>query len=200
MQVINPLFLLLLLGLIPYFIAYKLLSRKLHNSWILVAVIILLTLSISDVQVKLTDDKREFFVLIDSSPSMKHAVSGKTENIFKMLEPELKELTAGDALTLMTFSREGQIIAEKITVSDLKQEFEKITWSVQNSSVLSDSILSAITQFDVSESAGLLVVTDGGVADSQDLLEDALLKIKLQGIKTKLMVVESDEPKKHCDC
>ncbi len=195
MQITHPLALLFFLTIIPYFLFRRRITRRIPHSYLIITVVFLLILSLVDIRIEFSDEKREFFVVIDNSPSVKRAVKGNRDILWKILESEFGTLKSSDVLTLLTIAENNRIIARNVEPNTLNEHFNIIKWSNINESSVKDALASIMPMVENADSAGLLVLTDGGVTDDFKDLENVLLQISLTGIKTKLASIPIIEPK-----
>ena len=194
MQLQNPYLLLILLGLLPYFVFYKKIKARLPFSQIIAAVTFLIILAIADIQVKLTDETRDYFVIIDNSPSVKYQLKNSPEKLIKLIKEELNDATASDKITLLATSNGGTLIAKEIASSELENALKTLTFSDLNESKLTDAINYALINAQTSESTGLIVISDGAFTEDVTKLENSLLRISNNRIAVKLALLEYKEP------
>ncbi|MCD4656444.1 MAG: hypothetical protein K8S87_02755, partial [Planctomycetes bacterium] len=195
MQIAHPLALAFFLGIIPYFFLRSRINRRIPHSYLIITVVSLLILCLVDIRIEFSDEKREFFVVIDNSPSVKRAVQGNPSELHKILENEFKALKPSDVLTLLTIGENDRIIARSVEPESIKEHLETLNWSNKYKSDIKNTIASIIPMVENAESSGLLVLTDGGITDDFRELEDVLLQISITGIKTKLVKIPNTEPK-----
>ena len=129
MQIAHPLALAFFLGIIPYFFLRSRINRRIPHSYLIITVVFLLILCLVDIRIEFSDEKREFFVVIDNSPSVKRAVQGNSGELHKFLENEFKALKPSDVLTLLTIGENDRIIARSVEPESIKEHLETLNWS-----------------------------------------------------------------------